>query len=182
MQLYHPANSGPALKDPTSIDGKKGFAAFRTPILLFLLSLSLIAGVWRWLGTPVTLDVAPIDAAQKVDCVSYAPFREGQTPWNSQVVISEAQIAEDLVQLAGISQCVRIYSIENGLDKVPELAAKVGLKVILGVWIGRNPQKNTALIDSAVALAKQHRQRSAAARRDDGSGAAGDHPSRQGEV
>jgi exo-beta-1,3-glucanase (GH17 family) len=156
MQLYHPANSGPALKDPTSIDGKKGFAAFRTPILLFLLSLSLIAGVWRWLGTPVTLDVAPIDAAQKVDCVSYAPFREGQTPWNSQVVISEAQIAEDLVQLAGISQCVRIYSIENGLDKVPELAAKVGLKVILGVWIGRNPQKNTALIDSAVALAKQH--------------------------
>jgi exo-beta-1,3-glucanase (GH17 family) len=155
MQLYHPVNSGPDLKDPLSIDENKG-AAFRTPILLLLLSLSLIAGVWCWLGTPVVLDVAPIDAAQKVDCVSYAPFREGQTPWNSQIVISEAQIAEDLGQLAVISKCVRIYSIENGLDKVPELAAKVGLKVILGVWIGRNRDKNAALIDSAVKLSKEH--------------------------
>ena len=156
MQFYHPANSAPDLKDPARIDEKRGFAAFRTPIIFFLLSLSLIAGVWRWLGTPVMLDVAPIDAAQKVDCVSYAPFREGQTPWNSQVVIGEAQIAEDLAQLAGISKCVRIYSIENGLDKVPELAAKIGLKVILGVWLGRNPEKNAALIDSAVTLAKEH--------------------------
>jgi len=157
MQFYHPANSGPDLEVPlTGIDGRKGGAAFRTPILLLFLSLSLIAGVWCWLGTPVTLDVAPIDAARKVDCVSYAPFREGQTPWNSQVVISPEQIAEDIAQLAGISKCIRIYSIENGLDKVPELAEKAGLKVILGVWIGRDQQKNAALIDSAVALVKEH--------------------------
>src|SRR5262249_48777205 len=156
MQFYHPANSGPDLKDLMASGENKGFSAFRTPIVLLLLSLSLIAGAWCWLGTPVTLEVAPIDVTRKVDCVSYAPFREGQTPWNSQIVISEAQIAEDLAQLAGISKCVRIYSLENGLDKVPELAAKVGLKVILGVWIGRNPLKNAALIDDAVLLVKQH--------------------------
>jgi len=156
MQLYHAANSAPELPDSAPPHGKNAFTAFRTPILLLLLSLSLIGEAWRWLGEPVTLEVAPIDAGQKVDCVSYAPFREGQTPWNSQDVISEAQISEDLAQLAGISKCVRIYSIENGLDKVPELAAKVGLKVILGVWIGRNPRKNAALIDKAVALARAH--------------------------
>ena len=154
MQIYYPAND---LKDRrTSVERKKGFAALGTPIILFLLSLSLIAGVWCWLGTPVMLDVAPIDAAQKADCVSYAPFREGQTPWNSQVVISPEQISEDLAQLAAISKCVRLYSIENGLDKVPELAAKVGLKVILGIWIGRDRLKNAALIDSAVTLVKEH--------------------------
>lgn len=156
MQFYHPANSGPDLKDPTSIDENRGGTSFRTPIVLLLLSLSLIAGVWCWLGTPVTLEVAPIDAVRKVDCVSYAPFREGQTPWNSQVVISEAQIAEDLAQLARISKCVRTYSIENGLDRVPELAARAGLKVVLGVWIGRDRLKNAALIDSAGALIKEH--------------------------
>jgi exo-beta-1,3-glucanase (GH17 family) len=156
MQFYHPANSGPDLKDPTSIDENRARAPFRTPIVLLMLSLSLIAGVWCWLGTPVTLEVAPIDAARKVDCVSYAPFREGQTPWNSQVVISEAQIGEDFAQLAGISKCVRTYSIENGLDRVPELAARAGLKVILGVWIGRDSLKNAALIDSAAALVKEH--------------------------
>jgi exo-beta-1,3-glucanase (GH17 family) len=152
MQLYNPAN-----EPPTRVAAKQGFAAPVAPLVLVLISLSLIAGMWTWLGTPVTLQVAPIDAARKVDCVSYAPFREGQTPWNSNVVISEAQIAEDLAQLAAVSQCVRIYSLENGLDKVPELAAKVGLKVILGIWIGRNPVKNAALIDSAVALANAHR-------------------------
>src|SRR6201981_96079 len=156
MQFYHPANSGPDLKDPTSIDENRGGTSFRTPIVLLLLSLSLIAGVWGWVGTPVTLEVAPIDAARKVDCVSYSPFREGQTPWNSQVVISEAQIAEDLAQLARISKCVRTYSIENGLDRVPELAARAGLKVVLGVWIGRDRLKNAALIDSAGALIKEH--------------------------
>src|SRR6201987_5008076 len=154
MQIYHPAND---LKDQrTSVERKKEFAALRTPIIFLLLSMSLIAGVWCWLGTPVMLDVAPIDATRKVDCVSYAPFREGQTPWNSQVVMSEAQIAEDFAQLASISKCVRTYSIENGLDRVPELAARAGLKVVLGVWIGRDRLKNAALIDSAGALIKKH--------------------------
>src|SRR6201981_2459362 len=156
MQFYHPASSETDLKNLMAIDENKGFSAFRMPIVLLLLSLSLIAGVWGWVGTPVTLEVAPIDAARKVDCVSYAPFREGQTPWNSQVVISEAQIAEDFAQLASISKCVRTYSIENGLDRVPELAARAGLKVVLGVWIGRNSLKNAALIDSAAELVKEH--------------------------
>ena len=60
------------------------------------------------------------------------------------------------LQLAGLSSCIRIYSVENGLDQVPELAAKVGLKVILGVWLGRDPQKNADLIDAAVSLAKHY--------------------------
>src|SRR5262249_31778159 len=55
-----------------------------------------------------------------------------------------------------ISKCIRTYSVENGLDKVPELAAKVGLKVILGVWIGREPQKNATLTDTAVSLVREY--------------------------
>ena len=39
---------------------------------------------------------------------------------------------------------------------MPALAAKVGLKVILGVWIGRDPQKNADLIDAAVSLTKHY--------------------------
>src|SRR5262249_36954473 len=33
---------------------------------------------------------------------------------------------------------------------------KVGLKVILGIWIGRDRQKNAALVDTAVSLAKNY--------------------------
>ena len=34
------------------------------------------------------------------------------------------QIEQDLTQLAKISDCVRTYSIENGLDQVPAIAAQ----------------------------------------------------------
>jgi hypothetical protein len=39
---------------------------------------------------------------------------------------------------------------------VPELASEVGLKVMLGVWIGRDRAKNALLIDTAIALASNH--------------------------
>ena len=125
------------------------------PLALFLVSMSMIVAVWYWLASPVLMDHALIDPAKKLDCVSYAPFRSGQTPWNSDIVIPPAQIAEDLDQLAGVSNCIRTYSVENGLDQVPQLASKVGLKVILGIWLGRDRAKNAALIDTAVSLAKE---------------------------
>ena len=124
----------------------------RTPLALFLISLSVIAAVWWWLATPVTLTRAPIDAAAKLECVSYAPFRNDQTPHDPALIVSPEQIAEDLGELAKISKCIRTYSIDNGLDRVPELASRVGLKVLLGVWIGRDRAKNAHLIDIAVSL------------------------------
>ena len=126
--------------------------SLRKPLALFIASLSIIAAVWCWLGRPVALSSAPIDPAAKLDCVSYAPFRDSQTPFMSGLVVTPEQIAADLVQLAKVSKCVRTYSIDNGLDKVPELASRVGLKVILGVWIGRDRAKNALLIDEAISL------------------------------
>jgi exo-beta-1,3-glucanase (GH17 family) len=130
--------------------------AVRAPLALLLISLAIIASVWWWLAEPVTLTRAPIDAANKLECVSYAPFRDNQTPLNPLVEVSAEQIREDLVEVAKISRCIRIYSVDNGLDKVPELASQVGLKVLLGVWIGNNHVKNAQLVDTAVALSKKY--------------------------
>jgi exo-beta-1,3-glucanase (GH17 family) len=116
----------------------------------------MIAAVWWWLATPVTLVRAPIDPAAKLECVSYAPFRGDQTPMMLTLTVSPEQIAEDLAQLAKISKCVRTYSVDNGLDKVPELAAKVGLKVLLGIWIGRERLKNALQIETAVSRTKDY--------------------------
>jgi exo-beta-1,3-glucanase (GH17 family) len=129
--------------------------SFRTPLALLLISLSAIAAVWWWLGTPITLARAPIDPNAKLLCVSYAPFRGSQSPLQPTTHIEREQIAEDLAQLAKISDCVRTYSIESGLDQVPEVAAKVGLKVIQGIWLGSNRQKNLAQISTVVGLTKQ---------------------------
>src|SRR3984957_11042089 len=130
--------------------------SLRTPLALLVMSLCAIAAVWWWLATPITLARAPIDPAAKLMCVSYAPFRDAQTPLLQTTQIAPEQIAEDLAQLAKISDCVRTYSIENGLDQVPALAAKVGLKVIQGIWLGSNRLKNLAQISTAVQLAKDY--------------------------
>src|SRR5476651_2589800 len=130
--------------------------SFRTPLALLLISLGAIAAVWWWLATPISLARAPIDPSAKLLCVSYAPFRNTQTPLVPTTQIAPEQIAQDLAQLAKISDCVRTYSLENGLDQVPALAAKVGLKVILGVWLGSNRLKNLAQISTAVGLTKAY--------------------------
>jgi exo-beta-1,3-glucanase (GH17 family) len=130
--------------------------SFRTPLALLLSSLGMIAALWWWLATPITLARAPIDPDAKLQCVSYAPFRGAQTPLVPTTQISPEQIAQDLAQLAKITDCVRTYSIENGLDQVPALAAKVGLKVIQGIWLSSNRTKNLAQISVAIELTKEH--------------------------
>ena len=104
----------------------------------------------------MTLSRAPIDPASKLECVSYAPFRAGQSPLSPLTQVPAEQIARDLAQLAEISKCVRTYSVENGLDQVPGLAGKVGLKVIQGIWLGSNRLKNQAQISTAVTLVKEY--------------------------
>ena len=129
--------------------------SFRTPLALLILSLGSIAAVWWWLATPISLARAPIDPNAKLQCVSYAPFRGDQSPLAAATHIPAEQISEDLAQLVKVSDCVRTYSIENGLDQVPELAAKVGLKVMQGIWLSSSRQKNAVQIATGVRLAKE---------------------------
>jgi glucan 1,3-beta-glucosidase len=95
---------------------------------------------WHARGQPVALPDAPID---RLPCVSYAPYRlPGQTPFTKGFVVSPAQIDADLALLAQRTRCVRTYSVDQGLDAVPGLARKHGLRVLLGLWIGRERAEN----------------------------------------
>jgi len=115
----------------------------------------VIVAVWWWLATPIVLARAPIDPNEKLTCVSYAPFRGDQTPLEARIGVTAEWIEQDLAQLAKISACIRTYSIENGQDQVAGIAAKFGLKVMQGIWLSSNRQKNLAQIATAVRLAKE---------------------------
>ena len=128
----------------------------RTPLMLLLISLSAIAAVWWWLGLPVDLVRAPIDPNDKLQCISYAPFRNHQTSLSQATQVSREQIAEDLAQLAKISDCIRTYATDLGLDQIPGLAAKVGLKVIQGVFLDRDQHKNSMQISTGIRLAREY--------------------------
>ncbi|WFU37541.1 beta-(1-6) glucans synthase [Bradyrhizobium sp. CB82] len=111
--------------------------------------------MWWWLATPITLARAPIDPSSKLQCVSYAPFQGDQTPLLESTQIEAEQIERDLRQLKEITDCVRTYSVENGLVLVPGIANKVGLKVIQGIWLGSNRSKNFSQVLTAVRLSKE---------------------------
>ncbi|HLI98296.1 MAG TPA: beta-(1-6) glucans synthase [Bradyrhizobium sp.] len=130
--------------------------SFRTPLALLILSLSAIVAVWWWLATPIALSRAPIDPNAKLFCVSYAPFRGDQTPLSSATQVPAEQIGADLAELAKITDCIRTYSTENGLDRIPELAARVGLKVVQGIWLSSSRQKNLAQIATGIRLAREY--------------------------
>src|SRR6266446_6382904 len=84
--------------------------SLRTPLALLLISLGAIAAVWWWLATPITLARAPIDPNAKLLCVSYAPFREGQTPLVLTTHIAPEQIAQNLAQISTVVRLAKEYS------------------------------------------------------------------------
>ncbi|HWV50940.1 beta-(1-6) glucans synthase [Pseudorhodoplanes sp.] len=114
----------------------------------------LIALLWWWLGRPVAMP-ATSAASEKLQCLSYAPFRGEQSPLRPDTYIAAAQIEDDLVRLKTLTDCIRTYSIEHGLVQVPEIARKVGLKVIQGLWLSSNPEKNRDQVETIVRLTKQ---------------------------
>lgn len=111
-------------------------------IVLLVLALGVCGSLAYWLeqGRPVEIRDAADDSVQ---CLSYAPYRRPeQTPLDPNTVVSPSQIEADLAILSRRTDCVRIYSVDQGLSEVPRIARKFKMKVILGLWIGRDTQKN----------------------------------------
>jgi glucan 1,3-beta-glucosidase len=123
---------------------------------LFAAVAGVIVAAWAWLGMPVEMPQAPVGPDEKLHCISYAPFRGEQNPFGPDVPIDVRQIEEDLAQLKQVTNCIRTYSIDHGLDQIPEVARRHGLKVMQGLWLSSLPDLSRKQIDGAVALAKRY--------------------------
>ncbi len=132
--------------------------------LSLLVAAALAAGLAAalWVGCDRPVPVAD-SWSGPVQSVSFAPFRRGQSPL-TKVYPTPAQIGEDLKSLVGLARGVRTYTSEEGMEVVPELAAKLGLKVTFGAWLTneteakgrlRNHQEIAALIKAANAHPKE---------------------------
>ncbi|MDO9320821.1 MAG: beta (1-6) glucans synthase [Pseudomonas sp.] len=102
-----------------------------------LLALFALGGLWYAIGQPVTLADAATPT-HKLQCVSYSPFGKDQSPFDQPFVLRNEQMDNDLALLATRFKCVRTYSM-TGLEAIPELARKHGLKLMLGAWVSSNP-------------------------------------------
>ncbi|MFN3350110.1 glycosyltransferase [Pseudorhodoplanes sp.] len=50
--------------------------------------------------------------------------------------VSVAEIRSDLTKLAPYTRAIRTYSVTNGLEMVPQIAAQSALRVTAGAWLG----------------------------------------------
>lgn len=127
----------------------------RFPALPYFLALILgflvLAGYWYGLGRPVVLpDVA--SASHKMQCVSYTPFDKDQSPFDQPFKLRPEHMDADLAVLATRFECVRTYTMV-GLDALPDLARKHGLKVIAGAWVSSDPVATEKEVDQLIASA-----------------------------
>ncbi len=122
---------------------------------LFALAASAIVLSWVWLGGAVQMPPSPLAGDEKLHCLSYAPFRGIQNPFGPDIPIDPQQIDEDLAQLKRSTDCLRTYSIDHGLDQIPDIARRHGMKVMQGLWLSSRPELSRKQIDTTITLAQR---------------------------
>jgi exo-beta-1,3-glucanase (GH17 family)/cellulose synthase/poly-beta-1,6-N-acetylglucosamine synthase-like glycosyltransferase len=109
------------------------------------------AGIWTLLQRQQA--AANIDAP--LASISYSPYARAQHPDYGDRPTPE-QIRADLKLLSPYTQSIRTYSSTGGVELVPAIAAELGLKVTLGIWIDKNEARNEREIQAAIALARRY--------------------------
>lgn len=127
------------------------------PAWLLLVLAAFAGAFWWWSeGRPVALPDAP---SARIACVSYAPFRQpGETPYDPHAFIGPARIDADLRVLSQRFDCVRTYSQGMGLDAVPAIAERYHMKVLMGIWLGRDLAANEREVQRGIATARAYPQ------------------------
>ena len=124
---------------------------FSAYLFACLLGLFALGGFWYGLGKPVILpDVA--SATHKLQCASYTPFDKDQSPFDVPFNLRPERMDADLALLAKSFECIRTYSM-TGLEALPDLARKHGLKLMIGAWVNSNPVDTEKEVDLLIASA-----------------------------
>jgi glucan 1,3-beta-glucosidase len=124
-------------------------------VSLFTLTAACIVAAWWWLGMAVPMPASPLAPGERLYCVSYAPFRGVQTPLELSTAIPPSQIDQDLAELSKITDCIRTYSVDFGLHRVPEIARRHGLKVLLGLWVSSYADRTEYQLETGIRLARE---------------------------
>ncbi len=85
--------------------------------------------------------------------VSFNPMRIHHDP-EKGLYPTAAEINEDLSLLKGKVHSVRTYSVINGLEQVPHLAAQYNLNVAIGAWISSDPVASQQEVDTLIGISR----------------------------
>ena len=133
--------------------GKRYGRSRATPLGTIAFVLGLVAcihlALWAF-KNPATTAASVEDGLASV---SYNRFEGSPSAGRT---VPEARIRADLTAIARYAKAVRTYSSTQGLERVPQIAAELGLTVTLGAWIDNDNARNEREIASALDLARHN--------------------------
>lgn len=81
-----------------------------------------------------------------------SPYEEGQEPGDR---LSESQIRRRLEIIKPYTKWIRSFSCTEGNELIPKIAKEMGIKTLVGAWLGDNLEVNENEIEGLIELANQ---------------------------
>lgn len=82
----------------------------------------------------------------------FSAYVERQGPGS---VLSAEQVRRRLAQIAPHTGWIRTFSCTEGHGHAPRIAHELGLKTLVGAWVGDDHDKNRVEVDAAIEIARQ---------------------------
>lgn len=113
-------------------------------------ALAAIAAAFTWYGLHQT--ALPPDLDSSIESLSYnfVPPKDQKIGPGSAKILQ--RVDRDFGKLDDITRSVRLYASSGIFSEVPKIAAKHGLSVSAGAWIGKDPKFSREELDAAVKL------------------------------
>ncbi len=81
----------------------------------------------------------------------FSLYEDGQKPGD---IISEEQVRRRMKIIAPYTKWVRSFSCTEGNEFIPKIAKELGIKTLVGAWLGNDPEVNQKEMDGLIQLAK----------------------------
>jgi glucan 1,3-beta-glucosidase len=89
--------------------------------------------------------------ARGVHGLCFSPYLEGQAPGS---LVAEAQIRERLKIIQPHTRWIRTFSCTDGHEHTPRIAHEMGVKTLVGAWLGTDAQINEREIAGLIEVAR----------------------------
>lgn len=84
--------------------------------------------------------------------ICFSPYEEGQQPGDQ---LSWEQVERRMKVIEPYTKWVRSFSCLEGNEFIPKIAKTMGIKTMVGAWLGKDLDKNEEEIEALIQLAKE---------------------------
>ncbi|HEX4118173.1 MAG TPA: glycosyltransferase family 2 protein [Rhizomicrobium sp.] len=124
--------------------------------LRILVALIMVVGATALFWASRDYAVVAPDWDGQVRGIAYSPSHLFRA--RDQLHVTPEQIDRDLARLSRVTGHIRTYTVDGGMDKVPEVARRYGMTVSLGIWISPDLAKNEQQIELGIKTALANRR------------------------